>query len=112
MSDEPKFCKDCKHYGEAGAVSFYGCGFAWPSMCHQPPERDLVTGLKTPGTPRTMRMEGRECGPEGLLWEEKPPAPPPALDDLELIGYEAARKPFKIVPITQPAAPRWWEFWK
>lgn len=86
MSDEPKFCKDCKHYKEAWAVGFYS-NSAWasgPETCNQPLERELIHGRKIPAVPQQMREERGACKPAGLLWEEKPapapvdaPAPPP-----------------------------------
>lgn len=110
MTDEPKFCKDCKHFKAAGAVYVMGYGFGWSDGCNQPPERDLIHGRKTPADPGRMRSERGACKPEALLWEEKPPEPPPAPVEPAFIGYAPAVSPNEIIR-TEPAA-RWWEFWK
>lgn len=76
---EPKFCKDCKHFKEAGGfvVPFGGSSVGWPASCNQPQERDLVHGRKTPANPSRMREANGPCGLTGVLWESKSEAPEP-----------------------------------
>ena len=77
MIDEPKFCKDCKHFQERGGI-FYGVSLTWPDSCTQPPYREPIRGNKIGADPARMRSEQGACKPEALLWEEKPaPAPSP-----------------------------------
>ena len=61
MSDQPKFCKDCKHY-------------RWnDSKCLVSPKLDLETGDEgffSAGVIRGSSVPD-DCGPEGKLWEAK-----------------------------------------
>lgn len=114
---EPKFCKDCKHFNEAGAVTAFGASFSWPERCNQPPERDLIYGRKIPASPHLMRDGKGACGIEARLWEEKLPedATKKSID-----GMIRSQDPCEFnQPIgtwieqqISPQAKAWWEFWK
>jgi hypothetical protein len=120
MTDEPKFCKDCKHFREGGAVALFGSGFAWPESCAQPPERDLIHGYKITADPRRMRGEHGACKPEALLWEEKPAPevvltivtePPTAVKpERQFTQADADAENARMKRATYQQA--WWEFWK
>ncbi len=104
MSDEPKFCKDCKHF-RPEVVLIYGYG-ATPSRCQHPEFRDLVTGIASV-SPALMRKE--RCGTKGIFWEQKPPEPAPASEPAPL---QAEPIPGLIQIPTEVSLARWWEFWK
>ena len=65
MSDEPKFCRDCRHY-------FPGT----PSDCHAPENSavDLVTGNTISNrydAVSNRQFEVRGCTKDGKWWEAK-----------------------------------------
>lgn len=66
-----KFCKDCKHsvlpHLLTNSYVTFMCG-------RSDAPRSLVTGDLTVSCMDTRR-EGAECGPDGDLFEERPPAP-------------------------------------
>jgi hypothetical protein len=106
MEQEPKFCKDCKHYRPAGAVYLFGVVGSWPDFCYHPKnisEPDLVRGRSWPmSKPEELREPDANCGPDGAMFEAKPPEPPPP----------PAPKPTQPIPgsiveIVQPPCPRW-----
>jgi hypothetical protein len=65
-----------------------------------------------------MRSERGACGVEGLLWEEKPSAPPPPPKpnpNLMADYWHASEKEHALLAKSVAYAidkPRWWEFWK
>ena len=121
MSDEPKFCKDCKHYFPTPPIGMWAMSQAQnaltnrfalaPSLppadhfrdyCRHPSKRSLITGYAAED-PKMMRAGS--CGPEGNLWEEKPPAPPipdPICEQVNMIP-ELIRPP----EVRRP----WWRIW-
>ena len=74
MSDETKFCKDCKWLQPTG--------MDWRVRCEHSDAVvvDLVTGEPRHMDPQAMRI--RICGPEGKLWEPKEPKVMPRREDL------------------------------
>ncbi len=109
---EPKFCKDCKHFVDAGAISIFGVGMSWSESCHQPPERDLIHGRKISVCPREMRSASGACGAEALLWEQKPQ---PEIEikseyskDPPLVREPGAWIEQHIYPQPKP----WWRIWE
>lgn len=92
MTNEPKFCRDCKHYSTDGR---------WQECSHIQ-VRNRVSG--NPGFADIQRAYSTSaCGTEGRLWEPKSvalPAPEPP-----------ANEPIKGLPAPRKRA-RWWKFWK
>ncbi|MNU70334.1 hypothetical protein D3C71_597380 [compost metagenome] len=83
----PKLCKDCRHYRPAGSVPIlfgwvsYGESRSVPVPDDLP--RNVVDGTPLVGgsahDPWFLRTEQGWCTPDGLMWEEIPPAPEPEL---------------------------------
>jgi hypothetical protein len=103
MSDEQKFCKDCRHFSDALRV---GNHVVFPDSCNQPPERELIHGRKTPANPTRMRSEDGACKPEALLWQERPTEPPKPTEPEPLSNRMIPLMPMEVITA------RWWEFWK
>jgi hypothetical protein len=83
MTDEPKYCRDCKYVG--APVSELSPCLHPEALEHFPP--NLVTGDPAPSAPRHARMMRvfGSCGSDGALFEargeggpEPSPAPMPA----------------------------------
>jgi hypothetical protein len=122
MSEEPKFCKDCKHYSPRAsgdhwhAASQGGYMVASETLrnlyrdrCAHPSQRDLVSGLAD-AEPKLMRLGGA-CGGDGLLWEAKPEPEivatvvtgPPLVTQPETLGTIRAAEEYEPRP--------WWAIW-
>lgn len=73
-----KYCKDCRFYGEAGAVSFFGAGFAWSEICRSPgPKpwpRSFISGeiIQVWRDPLEQRNDETTCGMDGKWFQLKP----------------------------------------
>lgn len=64
MTDDPKFCKDCKHYRPMG-FPFGRCKAVQMDL-------DMRTGKSKDWYADLQReYEHRECGPPGRLWERR-----------------------------------------
>lgn len=115
-----KYCKDCRFYCEAGAVSFFGAGFAWPEICRspglQPWPRSFISGeiIQGWGNPLEQRNDESACGMEGKWFQLKPIEP----DKIQSI----AEVPSTIVMLDKPIYPAgygivypkktpWWKLW-
>jgi hypothetical protein len=134
MSDEPKFCRDCKHYQPIPPVGLWIaqraqndlCGWgsklptepvavsAFRDYCRHPSKRDLVNGFAAED-PKMMRAGS--CGPDALLWEEKPtpevilPEKPPVSTWEAHPAPEIQRLQAEWASAQEPKG-KWWEFWK
>lgn len=100
MNDEPKFCKDCKHYSPSGSNEYW----TWTQSCTHPEFRSLVTGISnySPDTARSP-LETR-CGTAGKLWEKRAPEPDAPPNPVCLVQH--------LEPYRNTANTAWWEFWK
>jgi len=61
-----KYCKDCKHFEETGGPYYY--------LCHRLTRQreDVVTGIHVCNVScDEARADGKECGPDAKLFEEK-----------------------------------------
>lgn len=59
-----KYCLDCRHF--VPRHPYYPF-----DLCAHPEARNPIGRLEPPN-----RIEYGKCGPDGLLWEAKPPEPP------------------------------------
>lgn len=90
-----KICKDCKHSvwsWTAQMQSYWGPSPYHVAMCgRSDAPRSLVTGDLTVSCMDTRR-EGAECGPDGDLFEERPPEV----------------KPYQIIPVAAAPEKGFW----
>jgi hypothetical protein len=98
--EQPKFCKDCKHYCESWGGFF---GQYMPESCSHPSNisaPDLIHGRSHPmASPADMRNDLGACKREAVLFEAKPPEPAPAPKSV----------PGSVAIIRHPESPR--GFW-
>jgi hypothetical protein len=119
MADEPKFCKDCKHFKQ---YEYVWTPFGYQGgdeNCEHPSLVDVIHGKRLSVTAESQRHRNSlGCGYEGKQFEAGERTPgirQPHLDQLKealLKVEEAPAEPARL-PLGIFAEPRrWWEFWK
>ena len=110
--NEHKLCINCKNYQAPWSSGFSAA--RCPSMCFAEALRgplNLETGARpaTSEKPVDLRKEGGACGPDGLLFEEKPPEQVEHQE--QAIAHEkeieAAINKARADKVCAP----WWKFW-